>query len=627
MSTPLVIQLPLDPSGVSPDNLVTGEPHTLIANRNYRCIAPDQGAFYANSLKVYDGTTLLTTEQYYACEMYELPSERYGAEIDAIIIINDTSVSNNVTITYQALGGPYGTSAQAIIQQIEALQLDDRPVAWGDIIGKPSEFPPSYHLHDIGDVYGFEYVVHALDRIRDAILIGDQAAFDAVYRYIDAAIAQLQSLADGLRADLDEHVNDFTNPHRVTATQVGLGNVANYPVATTAQASAGTTNAAYMTPLLTAGVMTTARNALQVEIDTHLADFTNPHRVTATQVGLGSVQNFPLATTAQATAGTSNATYMTPALTASAVGVAQSTLQSEIDNHLADFANPHRVTSTQVGLGNVQNYPVATQDQALAGTSTTAYMTPALVQAVVSSSSGALGTELEDHLSDFTNPHRVTATQLGVYTQAQSNAITTPISTALTNLTNSYNAEVASLQNQINGKQAAGNYAVLYTAPTFSGVVSTGGISAAGTIQAGGDLDASGNLSISGTIYCANDIWAFNSDGRLKEKVRKLESALEKVRKVRGVLYRYRPEARQLLGMEDREYMGFIAQEVQAVCPEIVALAPFDRSVKTGESLSGENFITIQYDKYAALLNEAVKELDDKVEYLYAHFGVLSTAI
>jgi hypothetical protein len=230
MSTPLVIRLPLDWTGQSTDNLVVDEPHALTANRTYRAIAPLQGAFFQASLKVYDNATgaLLTdgtngtVEQYYACEYYELPSEYCGKEIDAIIIVKDPSVSNDVRITYQALGGAYGTSVQAIIQQIENLGLDDRPVAWGDIIGKPAEFPPSKHLHDAGDVYGFEYLVHACDRIRDAIEIGDQASHDAIYRYIDAAIAALQNYADNIQQQLSAHLEDFNNPHRVTADQLNV---------------------------------------------------------------------------------------------------------------------------------------------------------------------------------------------------------------------------------------------------------------------------------------------------------------------------------------------------------------------------------------------------------------------
>jgi len=48
--------------------------------------------------------------------------------------------------------------------------------------------------------------------------------------------------------------------------------------------------------------------------------------------------------------------------------------------HLSDIQNPHRTTKTQIGLGLVQNYPPATIAQALAGSSITTLITPALLK-------------------------------------------------------------------------------------------------------------------------------------------------------------------------------------------------------------------------------------------------------
>jgi hypothetical protein len=158
-STPIVLRYPLDPTGSNPNNLVTGEIQTMPA-RTVRAIAPDYGAFYSDSLVITDNATnqVLTASQYYAAEMYSLPSYEFGQEICSIIMITDPTVSSSVSLQYQCLGGEYQTAQTAIIQQIYNLNLDDRPAAWPAIIGKPDAFPPSAHLHDAGDLYGFEYV-------------------------------------------------------------------------------------------------------------------------------------------------------------------------------------------------------------------------------------------------------------------------------------------------------------------------------------------------------------------------------------------------------------------------------------------------------------------------------------
>ena len=61
------------------------------------------------------------------------------------------------------------------------------------------------------------------------------------------------------------------------------------------------------------------------------------------------------------------------------------------------------------------------------------------------------------------------------------------------------------------------------------------------------------------------------------------------------------------------------AQEVQSILPEIVHLAPFDTDIDedTKEikgSKSGENYLTIDYDKLVPLLVEAIKEQQTIIE-------------
>ena len=47
---------------------------------------------------------------------------------------------------------------------------------------------------------------------------------------------------------LQAHMNDFNNPHGVTKAHVGLGLVENYPLASTAEAEGLTATNRYLTP-------------------------------------------------------------------------------------------------------------------------------------------------------------------------------------------------------------------------------------------------------------------------------------------------------------------------------------------------------------------------------------------
>ena len=45
-------------------------------------------------------------------------------------------------------------------------------------------------------------------------------------------------------------------------------------------------------------------------------------------------------------------------------------------------------------------------------------------------------------------------------------------------------------------------------------------------------------------------------------------------------------------------------------------MAPFDTDFETGESKSGEDYMTVDYEKLTPLLIEAIKELSEEIKTL-----------
>lgn len=201
------------------------------------------------------------------------------------------------------------------------------------------------------------------------------------------------------------HTTDFNNPHKTTKAHVGLGNVPNYAKASVAQAVSGTDDTTLMTPYLVAQAVATGSSQ---GLAAHLLDYTNPHKVTQDQVGLGNVQNYGLATVAQAQAGTDKTTYMTPYLVSVMLA---SNVGGSIDAHIADHNNPHQVSAAQVGLGSVPNFPKSTAPQAIAGTDDASLMTPYMVAQAIAV---GVPQSLSAHLADTQNPHQVSASQVGL---------------------------------------------------------------------------------------------------------------------------------------------------------------------------------------------------------------------
>lgn len=237
------------------------------------------------------------------------------------------------------------------------------------------------------------------------------------------------------------HRDDLNNPHQVTKSQVGLSDVQNFGLATEVEAEAGVAVDKYMTPSLVASAIAKQSGDL---LAVHVGDYNNPHQVTKSQVGLGSVSNFPMATDIQARLATFTDGYMSPATAHLIIGEAITAFNTDVltpeitgvndridgvvlalQTHEGLTNNPHQVTKAQVGLGNVQNFDIATAIEALDGTNSITYMTPQrviesianYVDTPLSDLSGSIGdvnTALTTHVDDINNPHQVTKTQVGL---------------------------------------------------------------------------------------------------------------------------------------------------------------------------------------------------------------------
>lgn len=107
--------------------------------------------------------------------------------------------------------------------------------------------------------------------------------------------------------------------------------------------------------------------------DQHLRDFNNPHRVTKAQVLLGLVQNFGMATAQEAIQGVRADAYVSPATMKAAID-AQAIVP--LNAHIRATGNVHGMVAADINLGNVPNYPAATPTQAVDVTNSTTLMTP-----------------------------------------------------------------------------------------------------------------------------------------------------------------------------------------------------------------------------------------------------------
>ncbi len=89
-------------------------------------------------------------------------------------------------------------------------------------------------------------------------------------------------------------------------------------------------------------------DTLTTAFDTHKGDKNNPHSITKAQVGLGNVDN---TTDANKPVSTATATELAKKVDKTTYA----TDKGVTDSHISNTSNPHGVTKSQVGLGNVDN--------------------------------------------------------------------------------------------------------------------------------------------------------------------------------------------------------------------------------------------------------------------------------
>ena len=446
---------PFDPDGIATTNKVH-EQQTIQSNGafDYFYIIPKAAPFFQGEslkLKLYPGGRDLIEGKDYALGFHFMEaSHTIGLPIYGAITFYDHTLQGIIDLEYQTLGGTWTLDEAKIMEIIGNEIRNPRITSWETVTELPQRFPVVNHSFDIDDFVGMKEVETSLEGIKEAIeqsgeggiadhisnksnpheVTKTQVGLGLVDNYPTAALAEAQAgllnnrfmtpvmtkaAIDALAISaLNTHAADKNNPHEVSKAQVGLGLVQNFGLASQAEAEIASSNARYMTPVRTReAIMAIVGN----DFEAHEANTSNPHQVNKAQVGLGNVPNLLLATDAQAQAGTVNDAFMTPLLTRSTI---MALVGNTFNMHRQDFNNPHQTTKTQVGLGNVPNYPIATEAQAQDATDNATFMTPYLTRKTIAA---LVGEVTGGHTSDYSNPHRVTAAQVGAYSKTESDTL------------------------------------------------------------------------------------------------------------------------------------------------------------------------------------------------------------
>ena len=266
MSSELIFKYKLDLTGVSVNNKVIREPHSLGA-ASIRTVVLNNGSYYGDSLVVTDseGNQLQELVDYRKAQLYQEPTIKSGKPVYAILVIINPNLVGNIYVTYQVVGDIYSFSTLALRETLADIDLSNATINWDNILGIPTSYPPAPHIHSIGDMYGFEHLMDSMESVRRAILTGDEAAIVTLLERINVLSrdilppANLEDAVHGIRDDVvltpktaklafdtwaGLYIGDpirseayqvhlaLSNPHKTDSTLVGLNLLENSNPAT-----------------------------------------------------------------------------------------------------------------------------------------------------------------------------------------------------------------------------------------------------------------------------------------------------------------------------------------------------------------------------------------------------------
>lgn len=270
----------------------------------------------------------------------------------------------------------------------------------------------------------------------------ESISIDNIKQIIDNKNVNLDTYTKStIDSKIQEHTTNHNNPHEVTKQQIGLGNVDNTsdidkPISTATQQALNNIQ----------NTVQSTKKELANTINQHKSDNNNPHQVTKSQVGLGNVTND--AQVKRSEMGTSNGVA-----TLNDLGqVPAHQLPSFVDDVVDVYATYDKSDTGK--LSNIKLFSDIDKSIAITGESGKTYIdveglyqfrwtgsmfvalgTPTVIGDVPGTAfDGARGKALEtsvnSHISDTSNPHQVTKEQVGLGNVDNTSDLNKPISTA-----------------------------------------------------------------------------------------------------------------------------------------------------------------------------------------------------
>ena len=237
MNFPIVPEYRTDLQNVNPDNEILAEPFAMAPGIFTRIVVPRHAPFFSKSLKVYNGNMepLVAAKgdapgDYRIYRIMGGLTELTGQSVACFIEFTNPDITSGF-IDYDVVG-EFSLFDNAFLQMVLNLANDDRPAWWQYMTGKPSYFRPKLHGHSmLYEMIAFKDMLDLFSSLLGLMEANARTAVEAKFEhYLDLVTHYLGVYKTEMLGFLNRHKNAYDS-HGLTATQIGLPLVDNYPTA------------------------------------------------------------------------------------------------------------------------------------------------------------------------------------------------------------------------------------------------------------------------------------------------------------------------------------------------------------------------------------------------------------
>lgn len=223
MATPL---RPTDTEGgILESNHIQAEMHTVtsVNSKPYRILIPIYAPFYVRDFELThisstgERTPLTEHTDYNFVLRYMDPDRKTGFPVYGGVEVLNEHLTGHFEISYRMLGDEWVPDRDYIYTQMLETIFNPRVVWWDQLTNVQQLFPPTDHPTHADEISGHKDLLAKLEQLAQAVL-------QAAGQYPASVLG---------------HVVERGNPHGLVASDIDLGKVKNYPVATDSEVVTG----------------------------------------------------------------------------------------------------------------------------------------------------------------------------------------------------------------------------------------------------------------------------------------------------------------------------------------------------------------------------------------------------